>query len=143
MFGLENLGLLGLFIGTFLAATIFPFSSDALYIAVLVATKNPAGCLVLGTLGNWLGGVTTYWLGRLAKWEWLEKTFKVKEETLRKQKARIDRYGVWIALISWVPIIGDVIALALGFYKSPAVWTLLLLLAGKFARFLVWTAMLG
>jgi len=42
-----------------------------------------------------------------------------------------------------VPVVGDVIAIALGFYKSPAVWTLLLLLVGKFARFLVWTAMIA
>ena len=55
---LESLGLLGLFLGTFLAATIVPFSSDALYVAVLMATHNPVGCLVVGTLGNWLGSVT-------------------------------------------------------------------------------------
>lgn len=139
MFGLEKLGLIGLFLGTFLAATVFPFSSDALYLAVLAATKNPAGCLIYGTLGNWLGGVTTYFLGRLAKWSWLEKTFKVKEETLQKQKVKIDRYGVWLALVSWVPFVGDVIALALGFYKTPAVWTILLLLIGKAARFALWT----
>lgn len=139
MFGLEKLGLIGLFLGTFLAATVFPFSSDALYLAVLAATKNPAGCLIYGTLGNWLGGVTTYFLGRLAKWSWLEKTFKVKEETLQKQKVKIDRYGVWLALVSWVPFVGDVIALALGFYKTPAVWTILLLLVGKAARFALWT----
>lgn len=139
MFGLEKLGLIGLFIGTFLAATVFPFSSDALYLAVLAATKNPAGCLIYGTLGNWLGGVTTYFLGRLAKWSWLEKTFKIKEETLQKQKVKIDRYGVWLALVSWVPFAGDVIALALGFYKTPAVWTILLLLVGKAARFALWT----
>ena len=48
---LEGLGLLGLFIGTFIAATIFPFSSDALYLAILGATGNPMGCLVMGTLG--------------------------------------------------------------------------------------------
>lgn len=143
MFGLENLGLLGLFIGTFLAATIFPFSSDALYIAVLLSTKNSVGCLVFGTLGNWFGSVTTYELGRLAKWEWIERHFKVNESTLLKQKRLIDKYGVWIALVSWIPIVGDVIALSLGFYKSPAVWTVILLLVGKFTRFLVWTAMLG
>ena len=45
---LEGLGLLGLFIGTFLAATILPFSSDALYLAILAATKNPIGCLLIG-----------------------------------------------------------------------------------------------
>jgi len=139
MFGLENLGLLGLFLGCILAATVFPFSSDALYIAVLLATKMPFECLVVGTLGNWLGGITTYFLGRLAKWEWLEKTFKVKEETLFKQKSRIDKYGVWLALLSWVPIVGDIFSLALGFYKSPAVPVILLLLVGKLARFAVWT----
>lgn len=143
MFGLEHLGLLGLFIGCFLAATVVPFSSDALYIGILYATSRPVECLVIGTLGNWLGGVTTYWLGRLAKWEWLEKTFKVKKETLDKQKRLIDKYGVWLALLSWVPVFGDVVALALGFYKSPAVWTLFLLLVGKFGRFAIWTLMLA
>jgi len=87
---LESLGLLGLFIGTFLAATIVPFSSDALYIAVLVATKNPVACLIVGTLGNWLGSVTTYWIGRIGKWEWIEKKFKVKPETLERQKQKVD-----------------------------------------------------
>jgi len=143
MFGLEKLGLLGLFIGCFLAATVVPFSSDALYIAVLIAIKQPVECLIVGTIGNWLGGATTYWLGRLAKWEWLEKTFKVKEETLKKQKVKIDKYGVWLALLSWVPVVGDVIALSLGFYKTPAVWTLILLLVGKFARFAIWTMVLS
>lgn len=139
MFGLEKLGLWGLFVGTFLAATVLPFSSDALYVAVLVLTKDPLGCLVVGTLGNWLGSVTTYFLGRLAKWSWVEKTFKVNEKTLEKQKERIDRYGVWLALICWVPFIGDVVAIALGFYKSPAVPVILLLLVGKALRFAVWT----
>ena len=138
MTGLESLGLLGLFIGTFLAATVLPLSSDALYIAVLMATGSPVECLLVGTLGNWLGGVTTYFLGRLAKWEWLEKWFKVKRETLERQKEKVDRYGVWLALISWVPVIGDAFVLALGFYKTPAFWTMILMLAGKAGRFFVW-----
>ena len=70
MSGLESLGLLGLFLGTFLAATVVPFSSDALYVAILLATKQPVSCLIVGTLGNWLGGITTYWIGRIGRWEW-------------------------------------------------------------------------
>ncbi|MBQ7640304.1 MAG: DedA family protein [Bacteroidales bacterium] len=136
---LSSLGLLGLFLGTFLAATVVPFSSDALYIAVMIATKQPLVCLLVGSVGNWLGSVTTYFLGRLCKWEWLEKTFKVKRETLEKQKVKIDKYGVWMALISWVPIIGDAISIGLGFYKTPAFWTLLMLFIGKVLRFGVWT----
>ena len=136
---LEDWGLIGLFVSTFLAATVVPFSSDAIYIGVLAAGFNPVAVLVVGTLGNWLGGVTTYFIGRVARWEWIERLFKVKRETLDRQKALIDRWGVWIALISWVPFIGDVIVIALGFYKTPAVPTLLLLLIGKLLRFIVWT----
>lgn len=135
---LEGLGLIGLFIGTFLAATIIPFSSDALYLAVLAATKEPVACLLVGTLGNWLGSAVTYWMGWIGKWEWLEKWFKVKPETLGRQKKMVDRFGVWLAFICWVPFAGDVIAVALGFYHTPPVRTMLLLLAGKFLRFLCW-----
>ena len=143
MFNLESLGLLGLFIGTFLAATILPFSSAALYIAVLAATKDPIGCLAVGTVGNWLGSVVTYWIGWIGRWEWIEKWFKVKRETLEKQKVKIDKYGVWLALLAWIPIIGDVIAIALGFYRTRPWATMFLLLVGKFARFLLWNLIYG
>ena len=140
---LENLGLLGLFLGNLLAATVVPFSSDALYIAILAITKRPLACLLVGTAGNWLGSMITYGMGWIGKWEWIEKWFKVKPETLEKQKVRIDKYGVWLALLSWVPIVGDVIVIALGFYKSKPLATSLLILVGKAARFLVWTFLFG
>ncbi len=140
---LTTLGLWGLFLGCFLAATIIPFSSDAIYFAVLHATQNPVGCLFMGTLGSWIGSVLTYWVGWIGKWEWIEKWFKVKPETLEKQKLTIDKYGIWAALICWVPVIGDIIALALGFYKTKQGWTILMLLVGKFSRFLVWNMIYG
>lgn len=143
LMGLEHWGLWGLFVGTFLAATVVPFSSDALYLAVLIATKNPVGCFVLGTLGNWLGGITTYWIGRIGRWSWLEKWFKVKHETLERQKKYVDKYGIWLALLSWVPFVGDIVVIALGFYKSRPLWTILLLLVGKAGRFLVWNLLYG
>ena len=143
MLGLEKIGLLGLFIGTFLAATILPFSSDALYIGTLATGISPLAVFLVGTLGNWLGGVTTYYIGRIGKLEWLEKYFHVKPETIDKQKRFIDKYGVWVALISWVPFIGDVFVVALGFYKCPAFWTIVLMLAGKAARFAAWTFLMA
>ena len=97
----------------------------------------------MGTLGNWIGSVITYFMGRIGKWEWLEKWFKVKPETLEKQKVKVDKYGMWLALIAWVPVIGDIFVLALGFYRTPAGWTLLLLLAGKALRFIAWTLIFG
>lgn len=138
MESLQNLGLWGLFIGTFLAATFIPFSSDAMFVGVLAATKQPVACLFVGTHGNWLGSITSYLLGRLAKWEWIEKTLKLSREKLESSKKYIDKYGIWMALLSWIPGIGDVITIALGFYKTPWTWTFLLLLIGKFGRFVVW-----
>lgn len=143
MFGLESLGLIGLFIGNVLAATIVPFSSDALYIAVLLAVGSFWPCFLVATAGNWLGSMITYSIGRLGKWEWIEKWFKVKPQTLEKQKRYVTKYGVWLGLVAWVPVIGDVLVIALGFYRTPALWTALLILAGKALRFLAWSAIFG
>ena len=129
--------------GCFLAATVVPFSSDAIFVAAIAVSDHPLECLIVATLGNWLGGVVSYWIGRLCKSEWIEKLFKIKRETLDKQHKYVDKYGVWLALISWVPVIGDVFVIALGFYTSRPVWTMLLLLVGKAGRFIVWAKLLG
>lgn len=135
----ENLGLIGLFLGNFLAATIVPFSSDALYVAVLATMERPLACFLAATIGNWLGSVVTYYCGRLAKLEWLHKWFKVDILTIERHKNKVDRYGVWLALAAWVPFVGDIFVLALGFYRTPQVQTHIFLLIGKALRFLVWT----
>ena len=136
-------GLWGLFIGTFLAASVVPFSADVLYITVLQMTSTPWACLVVAALGNWLGNLTTFGLGWLGKWEWIEKIFKVDRAKLERQKVYIDRYGIWLALISWLPLVGDVFTLALGFYKTNPWLSALLFLVGRTIRFLAWTLLLG
>ena len=139
----QSWGYLGLFLGSFLASTVVPFSADALIIGMLVVSGRPWLCFLLATIGNWLGGMTSFAIGWIGKWEWIEKWFRVKPETLEKQKRAIDRYGVWLALLAWVPFIGDVIAIALGFYRTRPLMTAILLLIGKFARFLVWNLVYG
>lgn len=140
---LESLGLLGLFIGSALAASIFPFSSDVLYIAVLATTGKGVGCFLAATSGSWVGSLFTYWLGWLGKMEWIEKWLKVSHEKLEKQQAKVQKYGVWLALLSGVPVIGDILVLALGFYKTSPGWTFLMLLIGKVIRFLFWNLIVG
>ena len=127
----------------FLAATIVPFSSDILYVAMLQMTAAPWACLAVATAGNWLGSLTSLGLGWLGKWEWLERWFKVDRAKLEKQKVYVDRYGVWLALVSWLPFVGDLFSIALGFYKTNPWLTALLMLLGKFLRFLFWNLLLG
>ncbi len=136
---LQQWGVWGLFLGSFLAATVVPFSSDVLYVGVLAAGAPVWQCFLSASLGNWLGGLTSYAIGWIGKWEWMEKWFHVKRETLEKQKARIDKWGPLAALLTWLPIIGDVIAIALGFYKLSPWKCALYMLIGKAARYGVWT----
>ena len=136
---LQAYGVWGLFLGSFLAATVVPFSSDALYAGVLYAGCNPVACLLLGALGNWLGGLTSFGIGWLGRWEWIEKWFHVSREKLERQRGRINRWGIWLALLTWLPFVGDVFAIALGFYRISPVKCGLLMLVGKFLRFLGWT----
>ena len=131
-------GYIGLFIGTFLAATIIPFSSEFLIIGVLVAGANPVASFFVATIGNWLGGLTSYWLGYVGKWEWIEKWLRVSREKLERQKHKIERYGAMIAFMSWAPFVGDVFAIGLGFYRIKFVKAALFMLFGKAVRFALW-----
>ena len=132
---LGSWGYLGLFLGCFLSATVVPFSSDALFVSALALNGNVPLTLLWGVSGNWLGGLVTYWMGYGGRWEWIVKWFIVKPETIEKQKAKVDKYGSWLALLVWVPIVGDVFALALGFYRTNFYKSALFMLIGKFARF--------
>ena len=134
---LLNLGYYGLFIGSFLAATIVPFSADVLLIGMLVAGGSPWLVIGVATTGNFLGGLTSYGIGRIGKWKWIER-LGVKPETLERHKAKVDRWGAWLALLSWVPVVGDVFAVALGFYRTKFVPSAIFMLIGKAGRFIIW-----
>lgn len=135
---LLDLGYLGLFIGAFLAATILPFSSDVLLVGMLAAGGDVVWTVIWASLGNWVGGMFSYWMGYWGKWEWLERWFKIKRETLEKQKTRIDRYGAWLAFLSWLPFVGDLFAIGLGFYRVNPWRTAIFMLIGKSVRFIGW-----
>lgn len=131
-------GYIGLFIGAFLAATIVPFSSDFLFIGILAAGANPVVSLVVATAGNWLGGLTSYLLGYLGRWDWIERWFGVKKEKLERQQHKLKHYGSLLAFMSWAPIVGDVFAIGLGFYKINFTKSAIFMLLGKALRFAVW-----
>lgn len=135
---LQQWGVLGLFLGSFLAATVVPFSSDVLLVGALAAGCDPVSCIVSATVGNWLGGMSSYLLGWLGRWEWLERWLHVKPETLERQRERVSRWGVWLALLTWVPVVGDIFAIALGFYRVAPLRCALFILIGKAVRYIAW-----
>jgi membrane protein YqaA with SNARE-associated domain len=135
---LADYGYLGIFIGSFLAATLVPFSADLLLLGMLYAGGNLITTITIASLGNWLGGLTSYWVGRAGSWNMIERWFHISREKLEKQRSRINRWRSWIALLTWLPIIGDVFAVGLGFYKINFGMSALLMLIGKTLRFIVY-----
>jgi membrane protein YqaA with SNARE-associated domain len=134
---LNQLGLWGLFLGCLLSATIIPFSSEALVTGALLLDYSPWTVILVATSGNTIGGMTCYLLGWLCKWSWIERFLKVKEETLAKAHQKVEKYGSFAALLTWIPIIGDPIALAMGLMRTRVVPTTLLMFIGKGLRYMV------
>jgi membrane protein YqaA with SNARE-associated domain len=131
-------GYLGLFIASFLGATIIPFSSELVFSLLIIKGYDFNLSLLVATTGNWLGGLSSYFLGRLGKWSTLEKYFRLKKEKIVKFKTNIDKWGSLLAFFCWLPIIGDPIAVGLGFFRTNYLLVALWMFIGKLIRYIVW-----
>ena len=108
-------GYWGMFLAAFLAASVFPFSSEAVMVGLQLAGLDPVMLLVWGTVGNVGGSMFNYCLGRLGRMEWIEKYLHVKRESVEKAQHWMERKGAWVGgVLCVVPVIGDAISVALG-----------------------------
>ena len=144
-------GLPGLFISALLAGSIVPFSSELVLVALVKLGLPPIACLISATLGNPVGGMTCYYMGRLGKISWIEKYFKVKKEKVDKMVKFLQGKGALMAFFTFLPAIGEVIAIALGFMRSNTWLTIVSMFVGKLIRYILllyvlesaWDAMAG
>ena len=138
MEALAEWGYLGLFIASFLAATILPFSSEIVLSLLIASNYDLTPCLILATLGNWAGGMSSYGLGWLTKWSFIEKYFRVKKEKIKSLKDKIDNWGSLLAFFCWLPVVGDPLAIGLGVFKTN-VWLVgMWMFVGKLVRYVAW-----
>ena len=129
---------LSLFIISFLAATILPFSSE-LTLAGLIATSNYDKLLLLivVSLGNILGSVVNWILGFYSRNLSKKKWFPFKDEQIEKSSIWFNKFGRWSLLFAWVPIIGDPLTLAAGLLRVKFIEFLILVTIGKVSRYLI------
>ena len=123
----SDLSLWGLFISSFLAATLLPGGSEAVLFGVLKLHPElfwPA--LLLGTLGNTLGGMVTFGMG------WM-----LPQTQQLKHVERVRRYGTPALMFAWVPLVGDALCLAAGWLRLNWWKAALFIAVGKFARYWV------
>ena len=100
---LREWGLPGLFISALLAGSIVPFSSELVLVALVKLGLPPIACLISATLGNTVGGMTCYYMGRLGKISWIEKYFKVKKEKVDKMVKFLQGKGALMAFFTFLP----------------------------------------
>lgn len=129
--------LISLFIISFLAATILPAQSELAIAGLKIAGKSSVYHLVIvATLGNVLGALVNWVLGRYLIHFKDRKWFPVKEKMIEKATRFYQKWGVWTLLLAWMPFIGDPLTLVAGILRAN-IWLFLLLVAiGKAARYI-------
>ncbi|WP_347929928.1 YqaA family protein [Pseudomonas helvetica] len=129
-------GYLGLFIAAFGAATLLPLQSEAVLVGLLLNGKHGLWWLLaVATLGNVLGSLLNWWLGRSVERFRERRWFPVSPAHLEKARTHYQRYGHWSLLLSWVPIIGDPLTLVAGVMREPVGRFLLIVTFAKGARY--------
>ena len=134
---LVSYGYMGMLIAAFLAASILPFSSEAVMVGLQAAGLDPVALIAYGTIGNVLGSMFNYTIGRLGKMEWIEKYLHVKKEGLDKAHKFMAGKGAWMGLLSVIPVIGDVITVALGLMRANVVIVVISVTISKLARYML------
>ena len=134
---MDEVGYIGLFFLSFLSATILPFSSEAVLVSMILTHFDVSICVIVASLGNWLGSMSTYALGYVGNWEKIEKWLKIDSDKSARYVDLSRRYGAWLGFLVWMPGIGDVIALALGLIRTPIMLTAITILIGKIARYVI------
>jgi membrane protein YqaA with SNARE-associated domain len=125
----------GLFLLSFLAATILPIGSEWLLITLLVQGQPVSQVITVATIGNFLGGLTTYGLGYYGSTFIITKILRISDQETGRAMKMYKRYGSWSLLLSWVPIIGDPLCLIAGSLKlHPAIFSIFVF-TGKCARY--------
>ena len=132
-----ELGLAGLFLASFLAATVLPFSSEAVLATMALGPWATVVLWSVASAGNWLGGMSSYGLGRLGDLQRIARWLRTDPAKVQRMQAWVDRHGYWLALLAWLPMVGDPLAIALGLSRARPVPVAMLMFVGKALRYAV------
>jgi len=120
--------LAALFAASFVAATLFPLPSEAALFAYLKAhPEHTALAVAVATVGNTLGGMTTYLIGRL-----------LPNRQMDARAVRLlHRWGAPVTAFAWLPLIGDALSAAAGWLRVNWLAALAFMAPGRLSRYIV------
>ena len=130
----------GLFLAAFTAATLLPTQSEILVVSLLLTDHPPWLVLTVASVGNVLGSVVNWFLGRGIEGLRNRRWFPVSPASLARAENWYRHYGRWSLLLAWMPIIGDPLTIVAGVLRE-SFWVFLLLVSiAKLGRYLVLAA---
>lgn len=132
-----ELGYVGLFLASFLAATLLPLSSEVVLGFLLLNGFNPILSVCVATVGNVLGSFANYALGYWGSLFLIKKFSRISEDAFLKAKQRFRKYGVLSLLFAWAPVIGDPLTVAAGVLKINILTFFILVASGKLTRYII------
>ncbi|ELI2256624.1 DedA family protein [Campylobacter jejuni] len=133
----NDISYLGLFMVCFLSSTLLPLASEAFVLGFIKLDFNPNLVLIIATLGNTLGSLSTYTLAYFGKEKILEKYFSKSLKKLENFNANFAKFGSVFAFLSFLPLAGDLFTLGLGFAKYSFIKTTIFIALGKFIRYYI------
>lgn len=131
----------GLFLSSFVSATLLPLQSETAVVALLLTKHSPWLVVAVASVGNVLGAVLNWLIGRGIEQLRDRKWFPLSTTSLERSRAWYLRYGKWSLLLSWAPVIGDPITVAAGILREPLPMFLLLVTLAKVGRYVVLAAL--
>lgn len=121
-----------MFFSSFLSSTLLPGNSEIVFGTLAVQTDTPFLLWFIATLGNSLGSLTTYAMARLIPPpNFVENTSKKTAYAIKLAQ----QYGAYSLLLSWLPLLGDVLCGVAGWLRLPLWQTALCITLGKGARY--------
>ena len=130
-------GYVGLFLASFLAATILPLSSEVVLSFLLLNGLNPTILVSLATFGNVLGSFLNYAIGLWGGVFLIKKVLKISEDEFGKAQQIFKKYGVLSLFFAWVPVIGDPLTVVAGALKINLLIFFILVASGKLIRYII------
>lgn len=132
---LSNFGYTGLFIASFLASTVIPFGSEGLVVLLISQRFNLLAVVLVASVGNFFGACTSYYIGLKGR-DFVERYLRINATDIEKAERYFSRYGSFVLLFTWVPLIGDVITVTGGLLRLRFIVFAVLVFTGKFLRYL-------
>ncbi|MCD6429762.1 MAG: DedA family protein [Deltaproteobacteria bacterium] len=130
-------GYAGLFLASFLAATILPLNSEVVLSVLLLNELNPTVLVSVATFGNVLGSFVNYAIGFWGSVFLVKKVLKISEDESVKAQQTFKRYGVLSLFFAWVPVVGDPLTFVAGVLKINLLIFFILVTSGKLIRYVI------